>query len=580
MDVSENRKHRTDAELVAFLDGELETQARASVAEHLDTCWHCRARLSAFQASMESVARASDESSRRSPADPVSAARLLLMLERQITLPEAAPPAQRIRYTPVYAFAAAAVVLALIVGALFTRPAGRQSAPPQPLSAAAIRQQVEASEMHEAVPGVVRHQVYALELESAKPAKRSIQNRVEIWSDGRRQSIKLEGHTGMLRYAAWRAEGSVLAERGKFAGNRSARARLGECVSADEAEAFVTAFLRRQTSGRLRLAAGLFRELERSGFTLEQEALRLDGRVRLVARQKQESFQESAWLDVDPVRHAPVALGLSSETASAAWKLVLRLEKEESPPLAAVPADAFVPESAATPVAVSTVVASVPDIAPVNEDFDQRELSAIAFTSRWRKPGEHLQVERLPDQGIFINGRVTDADRKSEVARLLDAWPGLSFSVQATGETATSGWCSVASAHLFEAAETARVMERLEQHFTKPELAAELRALRDRVATEQTAGFASAVEELDRLLRPIRGSAPAAVVVVKGPLDALATLSSLIRHSCDSASDGLMPEFGVEARGQILGLIVTLKEFRWTIGMPVEPSRRVVNQEN
>jgi anti-sigma factor RsiW len=47
MDVSENRKHRTDAELVAFLDGELETQARASVAEHLDTCWHCRARSGA-----------------------------------------------------------------------------------------------------------------------------------------------------------------------------------------------------------------------------------------------------------------------------------------------------------------------------------------------------------------------------------------------------------------------------------------------------------------------------------------------------------------------------------------------------
>jgi hypothetical protein len=152
--------------------------------------------------------------------------------------------------------------------------------------------------------------------------------------------------------------------------------------------------------------------------------------------------------------------------------------------------------------------------------------------------------------------------------------------VQAAASEAKTGWCSLASGHLLEAAENARVMQRLEEHYTKPDLAAELRTLRDRVAAEQTAGFASAIEELDRLLRPIRGSAPAAVVVVKGPLDALATLSGLIRRSCDAASGDQMPEFGVEARGQILGLIVTLKEFRWTIGMPVEPVRRVVNQEN
>lgn len=571
MGVAENRRHRTDAELVAFLDGEMDPAARRSVSDHLDLCWHCRTRASAFQTSMEHVTRVAQERSRRVSADPVLAERFFRRLDRQMSAPGS--PVPRALRMHVYAVAAATALLVVIVAV------GLESLlSPSPLASTAIRQQMEDLEEREAAPGAIRHQVYELDLEGTKPTLVKVRHRVEIWSDGSRQSIRLEGEEGALRYAAWRTQDRFLAERGHLAGNSPACSRLGECLTAEEAEAFAARLLRRQPSGRLRLAAGLFRDLERSGFTLEHEAVREGERIRLVARQKRGAFEDRAWLEVDPVRQIPVALGLFSETSSAAWKLVLSLEKEEEPPPALVPASAFIPE----PLPVPARIGPPEPRRTEEENLDERELGVLAFTSRWRKPGERFRADRVSGQGIFLGGTVSSDERKNEIVRLLDAWPGLGFSVHSANSTAgVSGWCRLATEQLHEAGEYAWVMRRLQTQYARMDLAPELRTLRDRLTSEQTAGFIVAVEELDRLLRPIRGSsAQASFVVVKDAEDALGQLSSLIRNGCEAADGDTIPAFETEARGQMLGLIVTLKDFRWAIGMPDDPANRGENQED
>src|SRR5689334_12062636 len=46
-------EHVTEPQMIAYLDGELSPREQMRVRTHLESCWHCRYRLSAMEESIE-----------------------------------------------------------------------------------------------------------------------------------------------------------------------------------------------------------------------------------------------------------------------------------------------------------------------------------------------------------------------------------------------------------------------------------------------------------------------------------------------------------------------------------------------
>src|SRR5688500_15369501 len=52
-DISMVPSHIEDSDLISFLDGEVATDSLTEMQAHLESCWHCRSRLSGIERSIE-----------------------------------------------------------------------------------------------------------------------------------------------------------------------------------------------------------------------------------------------------------------------------------------------------------------------------------------------------------------------------------------------------------------------------------------------------------------------------------------------------------------------------------------------
>jgi hypothetical protein len=382
--------HLTNPELVAFLDGECPDASRPATTAHLEACWQCRARLSALQAQMDAIARAYQDH-RPAPGPPSG---LLANWERRLTAPPSPPP-----FWSALRLCGVATALILVAGAAWylRRPAA--SLAPVPPVADAWAQRVtnldERVGFDQARQAKASRQDFDLLVERTQPRPSSRTANLTVWSDAasERQAWRLEGKDGQLRLADWRQRQRSLGERGVLTARRP-----GVRESLDDLEVYAADLIRRQPAKRLRLAAGLFRDLCQSGFVLSEAVEQQQKVARLTARRG----AELAWLDVDAQSGTPVALGLSSDAGRVSWRIVLRLRQELAVNVATIRPGTFEPPvEVVPPLPVVPAEPPLPTAAVVN--WRELELRVLAFALRWRTEGERIRTKQLPGEGILLS---------------------------------------------------------------------------------------------------------------------------------------------------------------------------------
>jgi hypothetical protein len=549
---SKNR-HITNEELVAYLDGELDSSRRQVTDEHLATCWHCRAKRSALQARMDEVARASKEFQLAHAPEigrvPVPRQVLALGPER---------PPKRFRFawlTPALAAGAAIAFFAL-------RPAPPAPTAFRPAPAAPTRAAIAASE--DIAPSAkAARQRFAVELFSRN---RRARHKLEIWSDARRSALRLQREDGDFVHARWQENGKTVADRG--VAGRPIQVP-SQCRAWNDVESLVSGLLRSQPAGRLRLATGLFRELERRGFRLDAAPTQHAGIWRLEAT----SRDDRAWLDIDAHSLRPYLFSLASRDEKSSWRIVLRLESEELVEARAVPAYAFTPDPA--PAALVAKLdfppAATVQSPPVTGDL---ELRILAFAARWRMAGESIRAFDTPAFGV--QATVRDDSRRAELERFFETWPLLSFRIEAQQPDRHGPWCAETLRASTEAAQHSWFLTRIESpRYALLESGAG--KLRDSIAAESLAGFQSAVAQLDRALRPIRGSSPSALALFRDKEEALSRLQEILDAACGAHAGDTLPHLSPAQRGDILALLAAAQQFQWTLPSSATPS---ANQRN
>lgn len=108
--------HISDEDLLLAIDGELDEEDAAQVAAHLDACWACRARRGKIESAIATFMRVQE--SHLNPPLPAAAGPRALLVSKIRQMPE---PASRRRVPPIWAQAAAVLVVAVLATVLAAR---------------------------------------------------------------------------------------------------------------------------------------------------------------------------------------------------------------------------------------------------------------------------------------------------------------------------------------------------------------------------------------------------------------------------------------------------------------------------
>ena len=211
-----SRKHYSDEQLLAALDGELPEAQRTEVVRHLAVCWACRARQAEIESQVHQLTRAAAQSPYPEGGWSTRAKRRFALavqaLEPTAPLRQPSPPA---RWRWHWAWPAAAGVTVAVVLAFYSGSWLRPAAEPVPVRAG-LQQLIEADRSVSAAPV---HQVVRVQIEQTRPRIESRARRLEVWSDpeGGRHALHWRDQGG-LRQAAWRSDDGGVGVSRAFAG--------------------------------------------------------------------------------------------------------------------------------------------------------------------------------------------------------------------------------------------------------------------------------------------------------------------------------------------------------------------------
>jgi hypothetical protein len=191
--------HCSDEQLLAHLDGELSLFARRRVQRHLKSCWHCRARFNSCESEIQRLTVAMDEWPCPPPEwNREAKQRLNWRLEEVEAGLVESPERHNRRF--IFPVAAAAVVVLLCLagwrmGTGKIRP---------PLRAADVI--AEASRAERTLYLQPVQQTFSVEIAEIRPARRTVNARLEIWSDhdSGKFASRLSEPGGALKHAMWR----------------------------------------------------------------------------------------------------------------------------------------------------------------------------------------------------------------------------------------------------------------------------------------------------------------------------------------------------------------------------------------
>lgn len=313
------RKHYTDEQLLAYVDGELPWVRRLLAAQHLRHCWACRQRTSELERDIESVTRRLSQSWRLAPGGTAKA-KLRFRQMRGGYESAIAPRARRPRR---WALVAGAAGLAVLAG--FWLRTGNSPATPDgsTLLARAVRQAPLGGLAGVAVPaGDIVQQSFEVTFAELPEGERARQARVDLffergsarasaqWTDGAGRAVfvgRYDGESSVVRDA-----GGVIrrARLSKGSGLDLAQV-VAEGGDLAQLEAAFGRWLEQKCWEPVSLAADFaqFAEHEGAGLVVERQP---DGGLQLNAIWSRVGERYEAALNLDPgtlrVRQSQVRL--------------------------------------------------------------------------------------------------------------------------------------------------------------------------------------------------------------------------------------------------------------------------------
>jgi hypothetical protein len=421
-------RHCSDAQLLAYLDGELSAWERVRVQAHLDACWACRGRREGLEKQAQAFAAPFESGGLFGP-DWATQARKRFVEWRDRTEAASAPrpsgPVNR-RMLPSALALAAGLACIAVVGYEFL---GGETGTP---TASQVIAKVRRAEAELERQGV--HQVFRVEAAEIRPSLVRRTGKIEVWSDspnGRYASRWVEGDD--IRYATWRpSAGREVVRNGAPPAEGQGPVRLD--VSSVDASVIEHHFLRWLETRRWRpIALGdhVAAFVSEDGVVVRAERPVLaDGRriLRLVARRQKASVAAELLFEVDEATHSPRLFRVRLDSADRSVELVLAAEKAEKVGPGGFPAAVFEPEVPQR--------ASVPP--PPRPDFGGLRAGAIAapgpaaleiqaYYALHRARGclgEAIEVVPQPGGRVTIRGFVQEAARREEIA---ESVRGLAF---------------------------------------------------------------------------------------------------------------------------------------------------------
>jgi hypothetical protein len=436
------RKHYSDEQLLAALDGELPEAQRTEVVRHLAVCWACRARQAEIESQVHQLTRAAAQSLYPEGGWSTRAKRRFLLAVE--ALEPAAPERPRLpntRWRWQWGWAAGVTVAAVL--AVYSGGWLRPAVEPAPVRAG-LEQLIEADRGVSAAPV---HQVVRVQIEQTRPRIESRARRLEVWSDpeGGRHALHWRDQ-GALRQAAWRSGDGGSGVSRAFAGaspeSRDLVAAVGDHWSAGEME---EAFLRW-------LAARVWEPVVLSGdfsvfasdFGTRLVAEQVEpGIVRLTAKRRRAHVMTEWIVEMDDRTHRPRLQRIRWERPEAAMEIRFIVESEARLDAAtlrpAVFHSPFPPKPPAPPVFAETRPAALhADAALPARKVELTTAGIQAEYALRRMPREWVEAIEVDfeDSRVVVRGVTQTEEMRKGIQAVLGRLEWVTLAVQSVEETA------------------------------------------------------------------------------------------------------------------------------------------------
>jgi hypothetical protein len=323
------RKHCSDEQLLAALDGELPEAQRSEVMRHLEACWACRARQAEIESQVHLLTRAAAQSLYPEGGWSTLAKRRFSLAARALEpAAPARPPSSPARWRWQWAWPAAAGITVVVVFAVYSSGWLRPAAAPAPVRAG-LQQLIEADRSVAATPV---HQVVRVQIEQTRPRIESRARRLEVWSDpeGGRHALHWRDQGG-LRQAAWRSGNGVVGVSRAFAGTPPESpdlvAAVGNNWSAGEMEEAFLAWLAARVWEPVVLSGDFSIFATDFGTRLVAERVK-PGIVRLTAKRQRAQVMTEWIVEMDERTHRPRLQRIRWERPETAMEIHFVVESE------------------------------------------------------------------------------------------------------------------------------------------------------------------------------------------------------------------------------------------------------------
>lgn len=423
------RRHYSDEQLLAHLDGELTGWGRSRVESHLEACWTCRARQAALEKQVHRIASAFGDS--RFPADDWAERQIgrFRSWEAQQAPDRVSPPA---RVWSRWFIAAPAALAAAAFAVWFWSSPGNEIQQARRIVA-------EARTFESATISQPVHQRFRVEIIKSGASKSVRRGRVEVWSDPAtgRYAARWD-HEGSLAYGAWRLQSGEQYVHGVESGDGPGNVRLSRIAASRaewvELERRLGQWLAGQKWRPVSVGDDVADFISQTGVDLRIEKLPTQRVIRITAVRRAGDGSATLIADFASSDSQPRLYQLQWQQGgeSAEVRLVAEATERGSnlqflPAVFTPDSRYFAPPRPAAPVvpfAIAPLKADVSESLVLAKRLDRLVEVQYGLHRVGACMGDPLQVDISPDGVVMVSGLVDgDVQRQS----ILDALSGLPY---------------------------------------------------------------------------------------------------------------------------------------------------------
>jgi hypothetical protein len=453
------RKHCSDEQLLAALDGELPEVQRKDAVRHLAACWACRTRQAEIEAQVHRLTRAAAQSPYPEGGWSTRARRRFTSAVQALEPASAAqphPPARR------WAWAAAAGVAA--AAALVVYSAGWLR-PPEPAPVRAGLEQLIQSDR-----GIIAapvHQVLRVQIEQTRPRVESRARQLEVWSDPENGRHALHWRDqGVLRQAAWRSAAGGAGVSPAFAGapaqTRDLVAAVGGHWSAGEMEEAFLRWLAARVWEPVTLSSDFSVFASDFGTKLVAEQVE-PGLVRLTATRQRAQVVTEWVVELDEHTHRPRLQRIRWERPDTAMEIRFVVETEARLDAAALRPAVFHSPFPPKPPAPSALLDAPPEALRTDPVMPARkvELATAGIQAEYalrRMPREWVEAVEVEfeDSAVAVRGVTQTAEMREAIEAVLGRLEWVKVDVKSVEEASADAPSAAAEVSWIEPAHQPR----------------------------------------------------------------------------------------------------------------------------